>query len=966
MKARRWFLRAVLTLVQMGTVSVTADRAAWAVPSSWTDVVFYAPFLVCGGRAKVRLRTSRNAGGLERETLLPFSLAGWDSGRIRVPLCMTGEDSSASSVVEVDRVFVDTPVGTDTLQVKSDPVEDPLVGHPAMSRVHPLDAAAEPLWRPGDGDVLIVSCDALNGALTPLLEDLSARGYRCARTRLSLVERDYPEEDAAGAIQDAVADACRDFRTRPLALILVGPASEDIPQNDLLPTLHRPYEHEYMGSYDATYAEDGGFGDLIVGRIPVRSGTELSAYVAKLSAYRAQPDLPRVHFVVGDAAVNRDNSDRRRAAQQLLDILQGVPVLQGTARYASSYMPVNLLANRQRALADLTTDLAQGVGLLAVFGNNIGPTNLVHAWEVPPGGQTPWLRPSEMPTAGRLPIALFGSCLNGAFDEDGLFPGFDSPAETWVREPNRGVIAAVAPSHLTTFFDDWEISGQVLRRISRGDGAPLGGIVTGLKQSLLREWTRGARSTASIRMLNLLGDPLLVPRLGVDQLRLAGGFESSGAWPTQNTVESGRGWTTGDLITGTSMSRVVGPTAGVGPVEGERMMCLSASFREGAYRRAVAWKLFSCDTSVEPGSVLRAWVRVGEGGGRLAIDACTAGGRLLSEDLLDMRGLQGDPAHAPPEHGRWRPIIVRLGRWAGDRVEAIYVRYERTARDPEDAEEVRLPRSMNAGGIPPETFRGYVDGLTIDPEEVAPFMDGAFARDDDGDGRADAWTAPWPRSMEAEPARAPILLDDGTPSVVLSAEDGSFAGISQLLAPTDEPQLQLGWDSRSPDGGRMRVGLVDPMTGVVYDEATTGPIGDTWAGEGANLTLPERRTVLLELRPVAGTVHVRVLRIEAERPGGSKGEAQASSPSVRIQPNPSTGPLRITWAAGGGAARKIEIYDVSGRRIASWRPDRVAGETRLADGDLRLEDGRLPATGIYFVRLETDRASATERLLVIR
>lgn len=972
MEHRGWFLHAILILVQLGATEMAPCGVARAGPGSWKDIEFNAPFLVSGGRFDVRLPASPKDRGQGRRMLLPFELGRWDSGRIMVPLHVTGTDSSESSAVSVERVFVDTPVGLDTLAARTPANEDPDGGRLTMGLTHPPDMETEPLWRPGDGDVLIVSADALYGALDPLVDDLGDRGFRCARTRLSLVERDDPEDDPAGAIQDAVADACRNFSTRPLALVLVGTASEDDPLSDLLPTIHRTYEHEYMGSYDATFAEDGRFGDLIVGRIPVRTGAELNAYVEKLAAYRAQTESPRVHFVVGDAAVNRDNSDRRRAAQELLGVVQDAAALQGTARYASSYMPVNLLANRQRALTDLMADLSQGVGLLSIFGNNIGPTNLVHAWEAPPGGQEPWLQPSDMPTAGRLPIAVFGSCLNGAFDEDGLFPGFDSPAETWVREPDRGAIAVVAPSHLTTFFDDWEVTGQILRRASRGDAVPLGGIVTGLKQSLLREWTRGARSIASIRMLNLLGDPLLAPRLGVDQVRLAGGFELAGTWPTQNVSELGRGWTTGDLIAGTSAARICGPTAGVHPVEGERMCRLSAGFRGGTHRRAAAWKLFSCDVHVEPGSVLRAWVRVDQGDGRLAIDACTAAGRILSEEMLDMRGLQADPRHAPPEHGRWRPIIIRLGRWAGDRIEAVYVRYERGAGDRREAgdaadpADAHLAGSMNAGDIPPETFRGYVDGVTIEPEDVQPFMDGTFARDDDGDGRADAWTAPWPRSMEAEPARAPTLLDDGAPSIVLSVDDGGFAGISQLLGVTDGAHLLLGWDARSPDGGSMRAALVDPLSGVVYDTVTTGPIGDTWAGEAGDLNLPEGRSVLLELRPVAGTIHVRELRIEAERPDGSKEDDPAPVPSIRIRPNPSTGPLCIGWSAEASTPRRIEIYDVSGRRIASWRPDGAAGETRLADGDLRLENGRLPATGIYFVRLESDRSVATERLLVIR
>ena len=149
--------------------------------------------------------------------------------------------------------------------------------------------------------MLVVSSDGLSNALGPLLDDLVARGFRCSRARLSLILRDYGDGDRQQAIRAAVADACRNFATRPMALILVGAASEDVPGNDLLPTFHRTYEHEFVGVYDDTYAEDAAFGDLIVGRLPVRTSAELAAYVGKLAAYRSQSPLPRVHFVVGDA-----------------------------------------------------------------------------------------------------------------------------------------------------------------------------------------------------------------------------------------------------------------------------------------------------------------------------------------------------------------------------------------------------------------------------------------------------------------------------------------------------------------------------------------------------------------------------------------------------------------------------------------------------------------------------------------
>jgi hypothetical protein len=969
MKDLKPFLYSLMFIAGLGLVCPCAGNARAFGAPGWSELCVRSPHLISGGRIEAWVRSGGDVDEPALRVVSPFSLGQWESGLIRVPLRLSAPGLAPPVEVEFDRILLDSPMGIDTVHFGGPPSLFEGVGDYGAGPIVEscADGLIEPLWRPGDGDVLIVSSDGLSGSLDPLLDDLAGRGFRCARTRLSLILRDFGDEDRAGAIRDAVAAACSGFATRPLALILVGTASEDVPQNDLLPTFHAVYDHEYMGFYDATFAEDAAFGDLIVGRIPVRTGGELAGYVAKLAGYRSQAALSRVQFAVGDAAVNRNNSDRQRAAQELIGVLQDEGLLQGMARYASSYMPLSHLENRQRALADLQGDLAQGVGLLCVFGNNIAPTNIVHAWEAPPGPQQPWLLASEMPTAGRLPIALFGTCLNGAFDEDGHFPGYDSPAESWIREPNRGAVAVVAPSHLTTFFDDWEITGQFLRRLVRGDGAFLGAVLSGARESLLREWTRGERSLASIRMENLLGDPLIAPNLGVDPVRLAGSFELSGSWPTQNTVELDRGWTTGDRIAGTTAARIVGGTDGVAPIEGKRMMRVATRFREGSSRRAAAWKLFDCDVHVRPGTVLRAWLRQEEGEGRLGLDAVTESGLVMSDCLLDARGIQVDPEHYRFVRGRWSPTTIRLDRWAGERIRKVCVRYERRAGGSLEDTEPGGARLMRGDPLPPESFVGFIDGVSIDPGRSDPFLDGGFEEDADADGAPDGWTAPWPASMRGERAGAVRVLDDGSPSIVLSPAIGSTPGLSQrIVVGPGQSRLQIGWDTRSTDGGSMRVGLADPLTGELLDAAWIGPIGDAWSGASADLALPAGRPVLLELRPTAGTVHLRALRVEEERPALPPSDASTPPFFVSIDPNPTSGPVRIRWEARGPDVQRIQMFDISGRRIAAWRPERPSGDPILTRTDLFEEDGRPLPAGIYFVRVETSRGAVTRRLHLVR
>lgn len=906
----------------------------------------------------------------------PFGVPAWDSGRRLIPIPIGRLEDVCPARIELDRILLDSPVGQDTLDIGGQGSlaltthREPVDQHEGEAKTGASVASAlDPLWTPPDGDVLVISSDALAPSLNPFLSDLSARGYRCARSCLSLILRDYGEGDPSTSIQEAVADACQNFATRPLALILVGTASEDDPTKDGLPTIHTSYEHEFPGTYDTTFAEDPAFGNLIVGRIPVRSGAELNSYLSKLQAYRAQPHRPSVHFAVGDASINRVNADRRRAVQELLAELADEGVLQGTAQFASAYTPLYLQVNRQRALNDLLQSLTAGAGLLALFGNNTRPTNIVHALEAPPGPDQPWLLPAEMPTAGRLPIALFGTCLNGAFDEDAPFSSYDSPAETWVREGRNGAIAVLAPSHLTTFFDDWEITSQFLRRLTRGDGALLGAIHAGTRQSLLREWTRGARSAASVRMVNLLGDPLLAPRIGVNQDRLDGSFDPGGAWPLQNQLESGRGWTTNDLIGGTAEARVIERDGTLHPLDGSFMVRCAAEFGEGTARRAVAWKLISCDLLVRSGHVLRYWVRHEIGHGRLGVDALTQSGRVLSRDLRDTRGLQADPdRYRYPPHA-WHCVTIRLDPWTNERIRTLYLRYEASHDGSATERCVRgeRPQTLRQDPLPPESLLGFVDGLAIEPEDARSLLDCAFARDADANGRPDSWTAPWPASLEGRPAGATIIHEDGPPYLLISSDSELPAGLSQVVnASPGQDQLSLGFETKSDNGGILRIALVDPSTGESLDARSIGPIGTPWSLRCVTLDLPAGRPSLLELRMVTGTARIANLCEESEAFGFGHDADLPSVPRLRIEPNPTAGPICIRWESEGAELRRVAIFDVAGRRIAFLHPGQIDGSRGLSVSDLRTIDGHPLGNGVYFIRIDTAGGSVTRRLHVVR
>ncbi|MDM7916548.1 MAG: C25 family cysteine peptidase [Candidatus Eisenbacteria bacterium] len=811
----------------------------------------------------------------------------------------------------------------------------------ALAILSAASASSVP-WTPADGDVLVLVGDSLLSAAGSLLEDLRARGYRPCVAPISTVRDAYPDLSVAEAIRMAVAEAIARSADRPLALILAGTASEDRPERDLVPTAHAAYEHEFPAYYDGTFAEDDALArppgcgdaasDLLVGRIPATCGADLLAYVGKLRAYREQPENRRLLLLVGDAPLGRDNSDRRRAAAELLDAVAEAGAFGGIPIHASSYMPLSDPGNRARALAEVSGRLGQGIGLLALFGNNTGPADLVHMLACPPGNE-PWLAPEEMPTSGRLPIAIFSTCLNGAFDEDDLFGGHDAPVETWVRAAPGGVIAALAPTHLTTFFDDWEICGQLLARLGSGQGPLLGAALAGVRRTLLDEAGRGERSAASVRMCALLGDPLLSPRLGVPWTGLDGSFEPSGAWPSQNALVSLRGWTSADLDSGTASARVATEeeAEGVRPVEGRRLLRVRASFDRGADRRAAAWRLFSCDVEVGQGSVLRGWLRQDRdpaGEGHLALEAITASGRILTEELADLCALTGAAARAGHPLGLWIPIAVRLDEWAGERIREVYLRYEdrrEWSRPPLPSD--RGPRpSLEGSPLPAGEILAYVDAVRIERTPCGVVLDPSFRRDDDRDGRPDDWNAPWPACRHRDPPSARRMEEDREAEAVevwLDGTDAERGGLSQSLGDRMEgcERLYVDLEATGTAGSRLAIRLRDSRTGAIVSESILGPLEDEWFPSGALLddAAGER---LLELRAFGGAVALRRLLVTEEDPERGltdptwpgRGPQSGGPLEIRVEPNPArSGELRVCWSEEGAGPQSIEVFDAGGR-----------------------------------------------------
>lgn len=88
--------------------------------------------------------------------------------------------------------------------------------------------------------------------------------------------------------------------------------------------------------------------------------------------------------------------------------------------------------------------------------------------------------------------------------------------------------------------------------------------------------------------------------------------------------------------------------------------------------------------------------------------------------------------------------------------------------------------------------------------------------------------------------------------------------------------------------------------------------------------------------------------------------------AARAYPNPFRGTTRIRFALEDAAGVRVDVFDVSGRRIRNLFDDWVASGSHDIDWDGRSDSGDGLPAGIYFCRIRTDRELATRALLLLR
>jgi hypothetical protein len=212
---------------------------------------------------------------------------------------------------------------------------------------------------------------------------------------------------------------------------------------------------------------------------------------------------------------------------------------------------------------------------------------------------------------------------------------------------------------------------------------------------------------------------------------------------------------------------------------------------------------------------------------------------------------------------------------------------------------------------------------------------------------------------------------EGGLSVLENVGDGSFAPAA-ILPAEDLPHAVWGADLDGDadldlviaNSGGASLSLLRNQGNGVFDPAPSIPVGSTpysitcgdWNGDGAIDIASVNRaagsaSILLNQ---AGT---GAPRIEAARPAAL---------FTGAYPNPFRASTELRFSLAEPSGVRLVVFDLQGREVATiFQGPSPAGE-RTARWDGRDARGRSVGAGVYFVRLEAQGKSMTDKVLRIR
>ncbi|UCE17524.1 MAG: type IX secretion system sortase PorU [Gemmatimonadota bacterium] len=304
------------------------------------------------------------------------------------------------------------------------------------------------------------------------------------------------------AIRDFLKYAAGNWEVQPEYVLLVGDGNYDYKNNSLTSPGNwvPPYENG-SEAYDDwyVYLDAGILPDMCIGRLPARSRQQVQHMVAKIIDYDLRPTFGqwrnRMLFMADDELVGcqeeswnvRHTNDSETVSDTLPKNFQQIKI------YLMGY-ELGQNCEKPSANEDLLTHLNKGVLLFNYIGHG-GYNVMADEHVFRSSRDLPRLTNESMPFL----LAAF-TCDVGVFDH----PIEESMAEDLVRLENRGAIASVAASRLTSSGPNLDLSQQFysnlfLSGFGHGKTRPLG--------MALLEGKVEAASASNGRLYLLFGDP---------------------------------------------------------------------------------------------------------------------------------------------------------------------------------------------------------------------------------------------------------------------------------------------------------------------------------------------------------------------------------------------------------------------------------------------------------------------------
>lgn len=334
------------------------------------------------------------------------------------------------------------------------------------------------------------------GLLAPARELAALRQRQGLRTAVVDVEDVYDEWNfglaSPKAIRDFLASTKGTWWPAPSFVVLAGAGTYDYRDNlglggNLLPPLLVSTAHGLFASDNrlADVAGADGVPEMAIGRLPVRTAAELSAYVQKIAAYEAAPPAEWS----GKALLVTDNAeggvDFQAEGAELATALPGGYALESLDFAGGSADAVR---------ADLLSRLTAGVGLLGYVGHGaldrLAAEGLLQAGDV-----------AGLANGSRLPVVTALTCIINRFE----LPYFPPLGADLVRQAGGGAAAVWAPSGLSFSNESQTLGERFFRELGRPGGERVGEAV----RRSLAAYAEAGGLPGVTDLYNLLGDPAL-------------------------------------------------------------------------------------------------------------------------------------------------------------------------------------------------------------------------------------------------------------------------------------------------------------------------------------------------------------------------------------------------------------------------------------------------------------------------